>query len=150
METFYYQSPLGILKIVTKDNYLIEINISNEKTTKPTNILQTEIKKQLDEYFNNQRIVFNLPITFNGTPFQEKVWSELLNVSFGETISYYELAKRVKSPKAYRAVGGALSKNNLLIVIPCHRVIGKNKTLTGFAGGLAIKEQLLRHENNDY
>jgi len=99
--------------------------------------------RELVEYFNGRRKAFSFAVRPKGTPFQQRVWHELQKIPYGETISYEELAKRIGNPNACRAVGGANHRNPIAIVIPCHRVIGKNKTLTGYAGGLDKKEQLL-------
>jgi len=105
-----------------------------------------EARKQIAAYFARKLSCFDLPLTPRGTPFQESVWGKLREIPYGQTISYGELARRVGNPKAPRAVGAANGQNPIAIVIPCHRVIGSNGTLTGFGGGLAIKEQLLEHE----
>ena len=107
-----------------------------------------EAVRQLLEYFALKRTSFDLPLAPEGTPFQRSVWRHLQDIPYGETISYGELAKRVGNPKASRAVGAANGKNPLPIVIPCHRVIGSNGTLTGFGGGLPTKEALLGLEKN--
>jgi methylated-DNA-[protein]-cysteine S-methyltransferase len=103
-------------------------------------------KEQLDEYFHDGRKEFTLPLDFRGTAFQLSVWNALIRIPYGETRSYSEIAEQVNSPKAVRAVGAANGKNPIPIVVPCHRVIGNNGTLTGFRGGLSIKEVLLRME----
>ena len=115
---------------------------------KETELLK-EAHKQLMEYFEGKRKGFELPIYVEGTVFQEKVWKALQQIPYGETRNYEEIAKAVGSPKACRAVGGANHKNPIMIIIPCHRVIGKDGTLTGFGGGLAIKEYLLKLEKNE-
>jgi methylated-DNA-[protein]-cysteine S-methyltransferase len=102
---------------------------------------------QLDEYFAGKRKKFNINLTLIGTDFQKSVWEELKKIPYGETISYSELAKKINKPKASRAVGGALNKNPIPIIIPCHRVIGKNGNLTGFAGGVELKSLLINLEN---
>ncbi|MCL1888635.1 MAG: methylated-DNA--[protein]-cysteine S-methyltransferase [Kiritimatiellaeota bacterium] len=101
---------------------------------------------ELEEYFAGRRKVFGVPLAPRGTPFRMRVWAELRKVGFGERVSYGELARRVGSPQAARAVGGAMHNNPLAIFIPCHRVVGSNGGLTGFAGGLPMKEKLLRIE----
>lgn len=103
-------------------------------------------EKQLNEYFTGRRTEFDVPLVFAGTDFQKNVWKSLLSIPFGTTISYSEQAKRIKKPAAVRAVGGANGKNKICIIVPCHRVVGKNGSLTGFAGGIQTKEQLLRFE----
>ncbi len=101
---------------------------------------------QLQEFFAGRRREFELPLSPRGTPFQEKVWAQLRQIPYGETITYGELARRVGDPRASRAVGLANGRNPLPVVIPCHRVIGANGQLTGFGGGLPIKEKLLALE----
>lgn len=107
-----------------------------------------EAAKQLDEYFTGKRTVFDIPLLFAGTDFQKKVWHKLLEIPYGTTISYGELAKRLDMPKAVRAVANANGANALSIFAPCHRVIGSNHLLTGYAGGLAAKKHLLDLELN--
>src|SRR5690554_5756198 len=144
MSIVYYDSPVGLLLIeerygkivrITNEDYRVHNDESNE--------LLDEAIKQLDEYFNGKRFEFDLPIEVNGTPYMLKVWNELLKIPYGETISYQELARRVGNEKGARSAGGACGKNNIIIVIPCHRVIGKNGKLTGYTGGLNIKAKLL-------
>jgi methylated-DNA-[protein]-cysteine S-methyltransferase len=101
------------------------------------------IRKELDRYFAGQLTQFSIPVAFNGTPFQNMVWQELRRIPYGETISYRELAERIGKPKAVRAVGLANGANPIAIVVPCHRVIGSNGSLTGFGGGLPTKRALL-------
>lgn len=103
--------------------------------------------RQLDEYFAGMRTDFDVPLLFVGTDFQKKVWSYLLNVPFGETISYGEMAAKIGMPKAVRAVANANGANSMSIFAPCHRVIGSNKSLTGYGGGLEAKEYLLKLEH---
>lgn len=101
---------------------------------------------QINEYFEGKRTTFDLPVSLQGTEFQKKVWGELTKIPYGKTISYKELAIRVGNPKSSRAVGTANSKNPISILVPCHRVIGENGALTGYAGGLDKKKSLLEHE----
>lgn len=108
----------------------------------------SEIQKQLTEYENGKRKVFELPLHLIGTDFQKQVWNALLEIPYGETRSYQEIAVRIGKPKALRAVGGACNRNPIGIIVPCHRVIGKNGSLTGYAGGLSYKELLLKHEKD--
>ena len=108
--------------------------------------LKNDAVDQLHAYFNGKRHAFNLPLSMAGTPFQLEVWKALQKIPYGETVSYGEMAKRVGRPKAVRAVGGANGKNPIPIVVPCHRVIGRNRRLTGFGSGLPIKAALLEHE----
>lgn len=104
-------------------------------------LLQTTI--ELEQYFNGQRTEFQIPLDYAGTKFQEQVWKQLLKIPFGQTISYKELAKRIKNAKAVRAVGSANGKNPLTIIVPCHRVIASDGELGGYAGGLKLKKKLL-------
>jgi len=102
--------------------------------------------QQLKEYFNGQRKTFNVPLDTQGTPFQNGVWQALLSVPFGKTMTYGDIAKQLNNPKAVRAVGAANGKNPISIIVPCHRIIGANSKLTGYAGGLERKSWLLKHE----
>lgn len=158
MNLFYKEinSPVGILKLVASDEALVAILWEKEKlgrvrldemelSNKHPILVKTET--QLKEYFKGQRKVFDLPLAAIGTSFQQQVWNELCEIPFGETRSYGELATKMGSPKASRAVGAANGKNPISIVVPCHRVIGKNGKLTGFAGGLGVKEILLKLES---
>ncbi|MCF0244670.1 MAG: methylated-DNA--[protein]-cysteine S-methyltransferase [Bacteroidaceae bacterium] len=104
---------------------------------------------QLDEYFAGRRTMFDVPVRFVGTPFQKKVWQALTEIPFGETVSYRNLAERIGMPKAVRAVANANGANCLSIIVPCHRVIGSNSALTGYAGGLEAKDFLLKLETSD-
>ena len=108
--------------------------------------IAAETQRQLDEYFARRRRTFRLPLSPSGTPFQRAVWQALQEIPYGETISYSELARRIGKPAAMRAVGGANGQNPIPIVIPCHRVIGRDGRLVGFGGGLRVKQQLLALE----
>ena len=103
--------------------------------------------EQLIQYFQGQRRTFDLPINQHGTDFQQKVWHELVNIPYGKTISYLELSRRLGDPKVIRAAASANGKNNICIIVPCHRVIGSNRELVGYAGGLGRKKWLLQLEN---
>lgn len=152
----YYQSPIGLLKIST-DNQAItailfvqtEKNQVDEKTfelQKTDNEILNNCIKQLDEYFSGERKIFDLMLNQAGTNFQRGVWKKLTAIPYGKTISYMELSKRISNTKAIRAVGTANGSNNIAIVVPCHRVIGSNGELTGYAGDLWRKKWLLEHE----
>lgn len=110
-----------------------------------TSVLE-EAKRQLDGYFAGNRKAFTIPLHLVGTDFQQQVWNELLNIPYGATISYKEIAQNIGKPKAVRAVAGAIGANGISILIPCHRVIGSDKSLTGYAGGLKAKKMLLQIE----
>jgi methylated-DNA-[protein]-cysteine S-methyltransferase len=148
MEITFIETPLGITKIVGDENGICEISIINEEdySTKVPKILK-ECVSQLQDYFEGNRINFDFKINPQGTAFQKKVWQELLEIPFGKTISYLDLSKKMGDVKAIRAVAAANGKNKLWIVIPCHRVIGTDGSLTGYAGGLWRKKWLLEHEN---
>ena len=147
----YYRSPVGLLKVGGTDQYISEITfIDNEADIEQvvsSNQLLTAAVEQLIEYFNGKRRSFTMPIHQNGTEFQGKVWGELLNIDFGKTINYMDLAKRLGNPKAIRAAASTNGKNKICIVVPCHRVIGTNLGLVGYAGSLWRKKWLLSHEN---
>nr|MBP6335693.1 methylated-DNA--[protein]-cysteine S-methyltransferase [Bacteroidia bacterium] len=108
--------------------------------------LLQECKNQLSAFFEGNLTAFSVPVRQEGTVFQQKVWAELLKIPYGKTISYLELSKRMGDVKAIRAVGTSNGKNKIAIIVPCHRVIGTNGTLTGYAGGLGRKQWLLEHE----
>ncbi|HEY4533292.1 MAG TPA: methylated-DNA--[protein]-cysteine S-methyltransferase [Fusobacterium sp.] len=145
-----YISPVADLYLVEERGQLIEISFhrlehQEEMEEKRTELLE-EVERQLQEYFAGRLQHFDLPLHPQGTEFQKKVWKALMSIPYGETRSYGEIAKRIGNEKAVRAVGGANHVNPISIVIPCHRVIGKNGTLTGYGGGLKIKETLLTLE----
>lgn len=143
-----YNSPIGELYLIEEDNYLIEINFSSA----PADILERETdfliscKKELVEYFERKKKEFTIPLKLYGTEFQKKVWNALLKIPYGETRSYKDIAIMVDNPKGSRAIGMANNRNPLPIVIPCHRVIGANKKLVGYGGGLEKKIFLLELE----
>lgn len=146
---FIYDTLIG--KLLIEDNnkaitkvYLIEEFDSNI-ITEETELIKEAIK-QINEYFEGKRTVFNLPLALEGTDFQKKVWNELIKIPYGETRTYGEIAKYIGNEKASRAVGMANNKNPIIIMIPCHRVIGANGKLVGYLGGLHIKEKLLNIE----
>ena len=145
-------SPVGALKLIASDNGLAAILWENDKpnrvrlgtmTQDDSHPVLRETQKQLADYFAGKRRAFDMPLDFKGTDFQKKVWSALLTIPFGETRSYAQIAQQIGSPKAVRAVGAANGKNPISIIAPCHRVIGANGKLTGFAGGLTVKARLL-------
>ncbi len=148
METAFIKTPLGVAKIAGDDNGIAVISILEEgevSSTIPT-VLQEAIQ-QLQDYFQDKRADFNFKLNPQGTEFQQRVWQELLNIPFGKTMSYLDLSKKLGDVKAIRAVASANGKNPLWIVVPCHRVIGTDGSLTGYAGGLWRKKWLLEHES---
>ena len=146
------QTKIGKITLLASEEYLLEIylsefNLSEFKNTENRqNRVIKEAIRQLSAYFDQKLTVFDLPLKMNGTEFQNTVWTELKKIPYAETISYSELANRIGNKKACRAVGMANSKNPFSIVVPCHRVIGANGTLTGYAGGLHLKRELLNFE----
>jgi methylated-DNA-[protein]-cysteine S-methyltransferase len=150
----YYQSPVGLLRIAGTDHYISEVKFIDEPETIAEHTgteqlppLAIQAVEQLIEYFHGNRRFFDLPVSQEGTPFQQKVWNELMSIPFGKTISYLELSRRLGDPKVIRAAAAANGKNNVAIIVPCHRVIGSNNQLVGYAGGLPRKKWLLQHEN---
>jgi methylated-DNA-[protein]-cysteine S-methyltransferase len=149
METCIIKSPLGYTKILGDGNGIASISVLNseEKETKPIPEALQDCVHQLQEYFEGSRTAFSLKLNSNGTTFQKQVWNELQNIPYGKTISYLELSKRLGDVKTIRAAASANGKNPLWIVVPCHRVIGSDGSLIGYAGGLHRKQWLLEHEN---
>lgn len=146
-KTAFINSPLGITKIVGDENGVSIISVLAEGEISKT--IPKELKiavAQLKEYFDGKRKNFDFKLNPKGTDFQQKVWQELLNIPFGKTMSYLDLSKKLGDVKAIRAVASANGKNPIWIVVPCHRVIGTDGSLTGYAGGLWRKKWLLEHE----
>lgn len=151
METIaktYYDSPIGTVEISAT-----ELGVSNLTFTdypiyelNPSHDTLLDCIEQLDEYFQGKRTTFNLFLDLQGTDFQNRVWRELMHIPLGTTLTYLELAKRIQTPDAVRAVGGACGKNKLWLLVPCHRVIGSNGKLTGYGGGINRKRWLIEHE----
>lgn len=168
METCIISSPLGYTKIVGDEDGISEVTILNtielsegetyglsfqrklESKEKTTDIIPTELEDcviQLQEYFEGTRTAFNLNLNPQGTEFQKKVWKQLEQIPYGKTVSYLELSRQLGDIKAIRAVANANGKNPLWIITPCHRIIGSDGSLTGYAGGLHRKKWLIEHEN---
>ena len=149
MESCIIKSPLGFTKITGNEDGIDSITVLNSEE-KITDIIPVELEDyviQLNEYFKGSRKQFDLKLNPQGTAFQKKVWDELLKIPYGKTISYLELSKKLGDVKAIRAVASANGKNPIWIIIPCHRVIGSDGSLTGYAGGLQRKKWLLEHES---
>ncbi len=158
MATLYYsridESPVGPLLLAGNRDGLHVLSFgvgSRPRAIDPswladTTGVLTNVRKELDQYFAGRLKRFTTPLAFDGTPFQNQVWHELCRIPYGETISYLELANRIKNPKAVRAVGMANGANPIAIIVPCHRVIGSNGSLTGFGGGIPTKRALLELE----
>jgi methylated-DNA-[protein]-cysteine S-methyltransferase len=150
----YYKSPIGTAKIIGDENGVQSISlldkdfaIDEEASNQDLASCMKNCVVQLDEYFSGTRTEFNLKLNPQGTDFQQKVWKELLNIPFNKVKTYLEQTKALGDVKAIRAVASANGKNPISIVIPCHRVIGSDGSLTGYAGGLWRKKWLLEHEN---
>lgn len=153
MSTYTYKSPIGLLLITEQDGYIVGVNLMQDKDKQivtephpPTALLQ-ETHTQLTEYFFGERTTFTLPIVYpHGTPFQHSVWNALRDIPYGETRSYEDIAVAIGNPKAVRAIGQANTRNPILLLVPCHRVINKNGTIGGFGCGVEMKKQLLQLE----
>jgi len=143
------ESPLGLIRIGTTQNALISVKLSDQSAPCDPSALSEAAAKQLQEYFDGMRKTFDVPIALNGTPFQLSVWNALLQIPYGETRTYGEIAAMIGNPKASRAVGMACNRNPIWILVPCHRVVGKNGALTGFEGGLDVKKALLDLEQRN-
>ena len=164
IELQYFSSPYGELVLGTYQNQLclcdwryrkmrnaVDERIKNglkAKFIEKDNAILQETKNQLTDYFSSKRKKFNIPLLTIGTEFQKKVWNELLNIQYGKTLSYLNLAEKISNKEAVRAVASANGANAISIIIPCHRVIGSNGELTGYAGGIGAKEKLLALEAN--
>lgn len=129
-----------------KQKTALQKSLKAEIVSGPNRVLR-RLQKQLEEYFEGQRIKFDLPMVMTGTPFQKKVWKALIEIPFGKTMTYQSLTNELGNPKAIRAVAGANGANKMAIIIPCHRVIGSDGSLTGYAGGKWRKQWLLEHES---
>lgn len=142
--------PWGLLKSDMKRGSISFMKLTEKEDAENLrNCLTDKAFTQVEEYLRKERKSFDLPFKLKGTIFQIKVWQELLKTPYGETVSYGEIAEKLGNPKGARAVGMAVRNNPLWIIVPCHRVIGKNGNLTGYAGGLEIKRKLLQIENED-
>lgn len=150
---FYYNTRIGRLAIAENDGAICNIGISRfnifgDFLEKETPLIK-KASIQIEEYLSGSRNTFNFPLAFSGTNFQNQVWKALLQIPYGETRSYKDIALSINNPKSCRAVGMANNKNPIIIVIPCHRVIGANGKLVGYGGGLHIKKALLLLENEN-
>jgi methylated-DNA-[protein]-cysteine S-methyltransferase len=155
ISTTYYKSPLGLLRVGGTSSYINEISFVDHLDDSeseqaglrgPVPPLVIQCIEQLIQYFQGQRRVFDFPICQEATPFQQSVYTELAVIPFGKTVSYLELSRRLGDTKAIRAAAAANGKNNIVIVVPCHRVIGSKRDLVGYGGGLWRKKWLLDHE----
>ncbi len=159
-QTIAFDSPIGRLLIHSDGTHLVGVDILPESDRALTShlphtsddpIIVTTVT-QLQEYFSGTRTTFDIPVSTSGTPFQQKIWTTLQSIPFGHTMTYQELGEKAGVGRAPRAVGGAVGKNPIAIVIPCHRILGSTGTITGYSGGdgIVTKEHLLRGENIPY
>lgn len=148
LDTAYIETPLGILRIVGNESGVAYIDFIKEEETVKKEIPESleDAANQMKEYFEGKRKSFTMTSIAKGTKFQEQVWNELIKIKYGETASYADIARNIGNPKAVRAVANANARNPLSIIVPCHRIIGSNGKLTGYAGGLWRKEWLLNLE----
>jgi methylated-DNA-[protein]-cysteine S-methyltransferase len=145
----FITTPIGILEIKASERgitHVIFTESAYEEGMVRSNKIVKNCKQQLEEYFEGKRSTFNFPLAQQGTVFQQAVWACLLNIPFGQVASYQDIANGINNSKAVRAVGAANGKNPIAIIVPCHRIIGSNGSLTGYAGGLERKSWLLKHE----
>ena len=148
-----YESPVGRLRVIEKDGFIIRVffdngTAENYASCSPSALTEKTVSR-LEEYFLSKRRDFDLPLSFAAaTPFRQNVWNELLKIPYGSTVSYGGIASAIGNPKASRAVGSAVHDNPFLIIVPCHRVVGSDGSLTGFAAGLEVKRFLLEFEMN--
>lgn len=146
----YYKSPIGNIEIISDEEYILALDFIEEESTRDSFEDVPEVLKkcveEIDEYFKGTRKEFTVKVKVNGTEFQEKVWNELQKIPYGKVCSYKDIAAAVGNEKAVRAVGGANHRNKISIIIPCHRVVGKDGSLIGYGGGLWRKKWLLDHE----
>lgn len=147
MPLAYYHSPIGWIEIAGTESAITALDFIEQPPPQVENhpYLQ-ECIHQLEQYFRHERQIFDLDLQPSGTPFQQRVWQQLLTIPYGQTTSYQEVANQLQNPQAIRAVGTANGQNRIAIVIPCHRVIGRDGKLVGYGGGLWRKEWLLKHE----
>lgn len=147
----HYQSPIGTVEIAGSGESIVALNFVDRPhpdDDKLPGILK-ECVRQIDEYFSGRRRAFSLELLMQGTEFQKTVWRQLLGIPYGQTASYAEIAAAIDKPAACRAVGAANGKNPISLIVPCHRIIGSNGSLTGYGGGLWRKEWLLKHEGEN-
>ncbi len=149
--TDYMSTPIGVIEIETSTQGITNVVFATSETKiVHTSELTHRCKQQLKEYFAGQRRIFDLPLDQQGTLFQKSIWACLIQIPFGQVVSYRDIAGMANNRKAVRAVGAANGKNPISIIVPCHRVIGSNGTLTGYAGGLDRKAWLLQHEGAEF
>jgi len=150
MKTAIYHSPFGDMELDYEEDAVTALKMAAKKAVgEAPEGLALAVFQELDEYFEGKRKTFDIPLRTHGTPFQEKVWAALRAIPYGEVRSYKEVAEAIGHPKAYRAVGMANNANPIFIIVPCHRVIGSDGSLTGYGGGLPMKRALLSLERGN-
>jgi methylated-DNA-[protein]-cysteine S-methyltransferase len=144
----YLESPIGLIKVIAAEQYVVSVDFPGKRADDedPAEVSRVCVD-QLSEYFNCSRKMFDVPVRAKGSEFQVRVWEELMEVPFGTRTTYVELAQKLGDSKFTRAVGLANSRNRIKIIIPCHRVVGRDGKLTGYSGGLWRKHWLLKHES---
>ena len=148
-QIIYYNSPIGLIELQAYKEELLSLNFQSEKRYQEaeTSVLSAA-REQLDQYFEGLRKKFNLPLKIEGTDFQKSVWRQLREIPYGDTLSYKEVAEAIGNDKAYRAVGNANNKNDIPIIIPCHRVTASSGKIGGYGAGVWRKRWLLKHEKS--
>lgn len=143
----YYESPIGLIEISGTDDAVRSLDFVEERRDGcHSKRVVDQAMKEMKEYFEGNRQQFEVPLDLRGTPFQRAVWRELLKIPYGSTASYGDIARAIGNPKAVRAVGGANHRNPVALIVPCHRVIGSDGSMTGYGSGIWRKEWLLKHE----
>ena len=151
MKITLYETDLGLIKLISEDNYLLQLDL-NPKDSSKSEISEFNdfVMNQLNEYFEGKRTSFDIPLKLTSqSKINELVWNELVKIPYADTVSYKDIAQRINNPKAYRAVGTAVGKNPIPIIVPCHRVIAANGKLGGFSLGIEVKKILLKIEQKD-
>ncbi len=153
MSVFFYETEIGIIGIEENNGFISNIYFGKENISKDIEIKETDMLKeasiQLNKYINGELKEFNLPLSPKGTEFMNEVWRGLCKIPYGEVLTYKEMGEKIGRPKAARAIGLACNRNPIPIFIPCHRIVGSNGKLTGYLGGIDIKERLLNIEKNN-
>ena len=147
--TTYYSSPLGLLEITGSEKAIYTVSFVEAREKEASTVIPETLNtclEELNDYFKSGRREFSVPVVFEGTAFQQQVWSELTTIPFGKTLSYIALARKLNNPNAVRAIGNTNSRNKICILVPCHRVIGNDGSLVGYAGGVWRKRWLIEHE----
>ncbi len=146
MHTMYVSSPIGTLRVTSDGKQITGVDMAKKKAISHADMLTKRCANEIQRYFDGKTTVFSVPMHAEGTAFQKSVWKAMGRIPYGRTKTYAALAKDIGKPKAVRAVGSACGKNPLLVIVPCHRVVGSNGSLGGFSAGISTKKLLLAHE----